>query len=72
MDIRFAIRQLTRKSFEDESEPVKGDILDCALGRNFLGTSEKVIQFAKQYDWSDLWDVPDTSYKDLKKEICKF
>jgi histidinol-phosphate aminotransferase len=72
MDIRPAIRQLTRKSFEEESEPQKGDILDCALGRNFFGTSEKVVKLAKHYDWSQLWDVPDTSYKDLKRQICRF
>jgi len=72
MQIRPTVMKHRRKSFEDESDPVKGDILDCALGRNLFGTSSKVIQFAEQYAWSDLWDVPDTSYKDLKKEICKF
>ncbi len=72
MNIRPAVRQLARKSFEEESKPPKGDILDCALGRNSFGTSEKVIEFAKHYDWSDLWQHPDTSYKDLKQEICKF
>jgi histidinol-phosphate aminotransferase len=72
MNIRSTVRQLARKSYDEESEPLKGDILDCALGRNSFGTSEKVVEFAKHYDWSDLWDVPDTSYEDLKKEICKF
>lgn len=72
MNIRPAVRQLARKSYEEESEPLKGDILDCALGRNSFGTSEKVVEFAKHYDWSDLWQHPDTSYKDLKEEICRF
>jgi len=72
MNIRSAVRQLVRKSYEEESEPLKADILDCALGRNSFGTSERVVEFAKHYDWSDLWDVPDTSYKDLKQQICQF
>jgi len=72
MNIRPAIRQLARKSYEEESEPLKGDILDCALGRNSFGTSEKVVEFAKHYDWSDLLQHPDTSYKDLKQEICRY
>lgn len=72
MNIRPAVRQLARKYYEAESEPPKENILDCALGRNSFGTSERVIEFAKHYDWSDLWQHPDTSYKDLKQEICKF
>lgn len=72
MNIRSAVRQLTRKSYEEESESLKGDILDCALGYNAVGTSERVVAFAKHYDWSRLRDVPDTSYKDLKQEICRF
>ena len=72
MNIRSAVRQLKRKSYEEESASQKGDILDCALGRNTFGTSEKVVEFAKYYDFSDLWEVADTTYKDLKQEICKF
>lgn len=70
--LRSTIRQLKRKSYEEESGQLRGDILDCALGRNAFGTSERVVEFAKHYDFSDLWDVADTGYKDLKKEICKF
>ena len=72
MNIRSAVRQLVRKSYEEEAEPLKADILDCALGRNSFGTSERVVELAKHFDWSDLWDVPDTSYKDLKQQICQF
>ncbi len=72
MNIRPAVRQLARKSYEAESEPPRENILDCALGRNSFGTSEKVVELAKHYDWSDLRHHPDTSYKDLKQEICKF
>jgi len=72
MNIRPAVRQLARKSYEEESKPPKENILDCALGRNSFGTSEKVIEFAKHYDWSDLWQHPDTSYRDLKQEVCNF
>ena len=72
MNIRPAVRRLTRKSYEAESEPAKGDVLDCALGRNSFGTSPKVVEFAKHYDWSELWHHPDTSYRDLKQQICHF
>ncbi|MBA7478549.1 Histidinol-phosphate aminotransferase [subsurface metagenome] len=72
MNIRPAIRQLVRESYGAQTEPPKGNILDCAVGRNSFGTSEKVVEFAKHYDWSDLWQHPDTSYKDLKQEICNF
>ena len=70
MNIRLAISQSARKSYEPE--PVEENILDCALGRNSFGTSEKVVEFAENYGWSNLWHHPDTSYKDLKQEICRF
>jgi len=70
--IRDSVKKLVRKSYEEESDPLREGILDCALGRNSFGVSEKVIKFAKQYDWSYLWHHPDTSYKDLKQEICRF
>lgn len=72
MKIRSAVMQLSRKHYEEESEPLKGDILDCALGYNSVGTPERVVDFAKRYSWSQLRNVPDTSYKDLKREICRF
>ena len=71
MNIRSAVRHLAEKSYEEEFEP-KENILDCALGRNSFGTSGRVTESAKHYDWSNLWQHPDTSYKDLKQEICKF
>ena len=70
--LRSAVRELVRKSYEEESEPQKGDILDCALGRNSFGTSTRVLEFAQHYEWFDLWQHPDTSYSDLKQEICGF
>jgi len=72
MNIRPAVRQLARKSYEAESGLPTENILDCALGKNSFGTSEKVVEFAKHYHWSDLWQHPDTSYGDLKQEICQF
>jgi len=73
MHIRTAVRQLTKKAFyAEEPQPVKGDILDCALGRNSFGTSEKAVEFARHYDWSNLWQHPDTSYKALKQDVCRF
>jgi len=61
MNIRSAVRQLARKSYEEEAEPPKENILDCALGRNSFGTSERVVELAKHFDWSDLWQDPGTS-----------
>lgn len=72
MNIRPAVKQIMRKSYEEESGPKEGDILDCALGRNSFGTSARVVEFARQYDFRNLWDVVDTGYIDLKQEICKF
>lgn len=72
MKIRPTVRQLSERSFEVEHEPLKGDFLDCALGKNSFGTSEKVLEFAREYNWSGLQDAPDTSYRDLKQAICRF
>jgi len=66
------IKQIQRKWPDLETELPKGDILDCALGKNSFGISVKVVEFAKRYnDWFDLWEHPDNSYKDLKQEICR-
>jgi len=70
MNVSVAVRQLARKSLDKESKPLKRDILDCAIGRNSIGTSKEVVEFAKHYAWDDLWQLPNTSYKDLKQEIC--
>ncbi len=67
------VKQIKRKWSDYETESARGDILDCAIGKNSFGTSEKVVEFAKHYnDWSDLWEHPDNSYKDLKQGICEF
>ena len=71
MNIRSAVGHLAEKSYEEKFEP-KENILDCALGRNFLGNSGRVTESAKHHDWSNRWQHPDTSYMDLKQEICKF
>jgi len=66
------IEQIKRKWSDEETESARGDILDCAIGKNSFGTSEKVVDFAKHYNnWFDLWEHPDNSYKDLKQEICR-
>jgi len=70
--VRPAVKQLTRISYAKETEAPREGLLDCALGRNSFGTSERVMEFAKHYDWSNLCLHPDTTYKDLKQAICKF
>ena len=69
---RLYTKEIARKSYDEESDPRHKDILYCAMGSNSFGTSERVIEFAKKYDWTDLWCHPDNSYKELKREICKF
>jgi len=72
MNVRSAVKQLTRKSYAKETESPTENLLDCALGKNSLGTSEKVAEVAKHHDWSNLSAHPETTYKDLKEAICKF
>jgi histidinol-phosphate aminotransferase len=71
--IKPYLSELPKKSYEEDLGQDKGDILDCALGRNSFGTSQRVIEFARRYnDFSDLWHHPDTSYRELKDAICHF
>jgi len=72
MKIRSALEKLSRKDYKEESSPVHENILDCNLGVNSFGTSDKVLECAKQFNWSDLNLPPDNSYKQLKKEIMRF
>lgn len=46
--------------------------LDCSLGINHFGVSDGVLEAAKGYDWSRVWDYPDPTYKDLKERISEF
>lgn len=72
MDIRPAVKNLGRHSYGTHAGYATEGVLDCALGRNSFGTSEKVIAAGKNYDWSHLWRHPDTTYKDLRQVICNF
>ena len=67
MNIRSAVRQLVRKSYEEEAEPLKADILDCALGRNSFGTSERVVEFAEQRNS----DYVGNRLGKLRQELCQ-
>ena len=70
----FAILLFISFAFVVSSQKIiqTGNILDCGLGHNSIGTSKKVVEFAKNYDWSHLHRVPDTTYQRLKKQICTF
>lgn len=41
------VKQIKRKWSDYETESARGDILDCAIGKNSFGTSEKVVEFAR-------------------------
>ena len=55
-------------------EPIVGqaEFLDCSLGTNSFGVSEKVPEAAKEYDWSQAWRCPEPSYKALKEKVVEF
>ncbi len=72
MKIRLAIKQLVQESYGTHAERYNTSVLDCALGRNSFGTSRKVIECGNKYDWSKLYQHPDTRYYHLKQEICRF
>jgi len=73
MKVRTHLKSLTRKTYVLE-EPVtrEAEFLDCAVGCNVYGASEKVLEAAKEYDWSQVWRCPDPGYKDLKEKIAEF
>jgi histidinol-phosphate aminotransferase len=73
MKIRAYLESFTRKAYaahEPAGEQV--ELLDCSLGVNSFGVSEKVLEAVKEYDWSCVWSCPDPSYKDLKAKIIEF
>ena len=54
-------------------EPPGGEgILDCSLGRNPLGVSEKVLKAAGRFEWSAICPYPDPFYKELRQRIVQF
>lgn len=67
------LKSFTRKTYVGH-EPVIGqaEFLDCSLGVNSFGVSEKVLEAAREYDWSQVWRCPDPSYEGLKKKIIDF
>lgn len=59
-----------RKSYVKELS--KESILDCSLGINPFGVSEKVLLAARNYDWSDIYHYPDPFHKGLRQAIIQF
>jgi len=47
-------------------------VLDCSLGDNRFGVSQRVVEAAREYDWSKVFDYPDPTYGDLKETIRDF
>jgi len=48
----------------------QGGFLDCSLGTNPCGVSSRVLEIAREYDWSKVWRYPDPTYRDLARQIC--
>lgn len=71
MRIKDYVRRLERKTYAKKDVVRSEGMLDCAGGKN-SSVSQKVLEFARQYDWSKLWEMPDINYMDLKTAICKF
>lgn len=71
MKIKYYLKELQVETYEKDVYP-EGKVLDCALGKNNFGISDRVPEFVKHYDASRFWDSPDISYSDLKRELCLF
>lgn len=73
MKVRACLNHLTRKSYVS-LEPInkRGELLDCSLGSNLFGVSQRVLDAAKEYDWSGVWRYPDPTYLDLKEKLSGF
>lgn len=73
MKIKPYLTSFTRKAYAVHgSEVEQGELVDCSLGVNSFGASEKVMEAAKTYDWSRVWLCPDPSYNALKQRIVEF
>ena len=73
MKIKPYLPSFTRKAYAIHGlEVEQGKLLDCSLGINNFGASEKVVEAATTYDWSGVWLCPDPSYNALKKGIVEF
>ncbi len=66
-------KHVEKESYLIEESKIRQRVkLDCSLGINHFGVSEKVLVAAREYDWSKVFDYPDPTYEDLKKTICAF
>jgi histidinol-phosphate aminotransferase len=76
MKIRSSVKHpehVEKESYLIEESKIRQRVkLDCSLGINHFGASEKVLVAAREYDWSKVFDYPDPTYEDLKREICAF
>lgn len=73
MKAKAYLEHLARESYvEEEVTNEGGELLDCSLGTNPFGVSPKVLEAAYGYDWSKIYRYPDSSYRDLREEICRF
>lgn len=73
MKIKPYLKSFVRKAYAGhEFRGEEAKFLDCSLGCNSFGVSEKVLEAVKEYDWSQVWVCPDPSYKGLKKKIIEF
>jgi len=71
MKVKPYLEHLARESYvEEESVVGRGEFLDCSLGTNPFGVSSRVLEIAREYDWSKICRYPDPAYKDLARQIC--
>lgn len=73
MKVKPYLKSFSRKAYAGQESPVqRAQFLDCSLGCNSYGVSDKVLEAVKEYDWSHVWLCPDPSYRGLKEKIVEF
>lgn len=76
MKVKQYLRVRERKTFMDKSELAvlrSFSGLNCRGGARHLGVPQRVVEFAKQFDWTaNMWQLGDVTYEDLKHETSKF
>ncbi len=67
MRLKPNLRHVDIRCYLAEHEAMQQrQLLDCCLGINRFGVSERVIEAARAYDWSRLREYPDHNYLDSR------
>lgn len=73
MKIKPYLKHLVRPCYlEGHLAAKQRELLNCSVGVNPAGASKRVVEAAKQYEWSGICHYPDHTYKDLRERIVEF